>query len=79
VTRVSAASRVLSILEDVKRVGDGVWWRVGLFPRRAQAGQVRHAVVKQLGLSAGEWELKAVRVTEGPGASALYARRAGSR
>lgn len=74
--RVSAADQVLPILEDIKRVGDDLWWRVGLFPKRQQAGAARSAVIKRLAAGAGEWEFKAVKVPPpGPGASALYARR----
>jgi hypothetical protein len=74
--RVSAADQVLPILEDINRVGDDLWWRVGLFPKRQQAGAARSAVIKRLAATAGEWEFKAVKVPPpGPGASALYARR----
>lgn len=74
--RQTTAELVLPILADIERVGDKVWWRVALFPKRQQAAHARIAVAKALGDAAGGWEFKAVKVAPpGPGASALYARR----
>lgn len=73
--RTSTADSILPILEDIARVGDRSWWRVGLFPKRQQAGAARTAVVKRLGEDVKGWEFKAAKVTAGPGESALYARR----
>lgn len=60
--RASTADQILPILEDIKRVGDGLWWRVGLFPKPLQAGAARTSVLKRLGIAAGGWEFKAAKV-----------------
>lgn len=74
--RASTADQILPILEDIERVGDDLWWRVGLFPKPLQAGAARTSVLKRLGKAAAGWEFKVAKVPPpGPGASALYARR----
>lgn len=67
------ADKILPILEDISKVGDFVWWRVGLFGKGQEAARARTAVIKRLGADGAGWEFKVA--PPGPGASALYARR----
>lgn len=75
--RLTTTAQVLPILEEIRKVGDDVWWRVALFPKRQQASHARTAVIKALAEAAVEWEFKATKTDAG--GSALYARRVGGR